>query len=147
MSYFTLNDILTRVSEHELVLITTDDAARTTVAATPVNDAITDAEGDIDSYLGKRYLVPLTDVPKVIVRHGVSIALHYLYGTKSTGRADQNIKDNYDAAISFLKDVSTGKAVLQGVASQQELTKSSQYRPGYISVKDRVFSRDNLSGF
>lgn len=147
MSYISLTDILNRVSENELIRLTTNSATATSVAATPVNEAIEDAEGEIDSYIGKRYSVPLSDVPKVIVRHAVSIAVYYLYSSKGTGRNDDNIKDNYDNAITFLKDVATGRAVLQGAVSQSELSKDSSYRPGYVDAEERVFTRTTLNGF
>lgn len=147
MPYITQTDITNRISEEELVRLTTNSATATSVAATPVDEAIADAEGEIDSYIGKRYSVPLTDIPKVIVRHGVSIAVYYLYSSKGTGRGDENIKDNYDNAITFLKDVAAGRAVLQGASSNVELSKDSTYRPGYFSADDRVFSREKLNGF
>lgn len=148
MAYITQTNITDRISEAELILITTDDPAAVAPDSDKVNAAIADADGVIDSYVGKRYVVPMTDVPKVIVRHCVSLAVSFLYRDRSTPRDDENIKDNYDEAIAFLKDISVGKAILHGVSSTTELSPAdANVTMGYFDAEDRVFTRDNLTGF
>lgn len=53
-----------------------------------IDEAIADADGEIDGYLAKRYAVPLAPVPKVINKFSKDIALYNLPDwTKRDGRA------------------------------------------------------------
>lgn len=129
---------------NELTLITTDDADAVAPDPDVITEAITDAEGMIDSYVGKRYVVPLSPVPAIVEKLAVTISLYYLYTSVSNIRHDENIEKNFEKAIEFLKDVSKGNAVLQG-ATGVEISRSDSLSEGNaFSANDRVFSRTLL---
>ncbi len=77
-----------------------------------IDEAIADADGEIDGYLAKRYAVPLSPVPKVINKFSKDIALYNLMsraGLDEAGR-EGNYLTRYNAAIKFLTLVAEGKS-------------------------------------
>lgn len=148
-NYISQSDIEGRFPSDstELALITTDDTGATTPDAAVIAEAIDDAEGIIDSYVGLKYVVPMTSVPLAIVRAAVSLAIYFLYENKSTARADENIRKNYEDALQYLKDVSAGKAVIVGATGVEQTLAQDPSTVSYFSAEDRVFSRTKLETF
>lgn len=150
MGYISQSDIEGRFPEdsNELILITTDDTTALTPDADVISNAIDDAEGICDSYVGAKYVVPLTDVPLAIKRAAVSIAVYFLYENKSTARADENIRKNYEDALAYLKDVSAGKAIIVGATGlEPTLNNDGLNSSTSLSANDRMFSRSLLESF
>lgn len=78
-----------------------------------VDGALDAASQEADSYLATRYAVPVTatPLPEHLVQAVCDIARYRLYA----GAADQEVQNRYDQAVSWLKDVSAGRALLPGV--------------------------------
>ncbi len=77
--------------------------------------AIETADGLIDSYLQTVTTVPLAIVPSIIKQLSYDIAMFYLQSRNQYNEIPGYVKDNYDAAVFFLKDVAAGKANLPGL--------------------------------
>ena len=77
MAYCNLDDLKAAKDESTLKEIAGDG---TTIDTDLVDKAIEAADGDIDGYLKKRYLVPLSTVDKIIKNISVQLALYRLYG-------------------------------------------------------------------
>ncbi len=136
-NYIALADIERRISPADLVRLADHDEDGTADAAV-VSQAIEDAEGEIDSYLGKVYVVPIpAPVPKVLQQKAVTMACYFLY--KGRRALSEDIKDNYKACIAWLKDIVAGKAGLGILPKPSESAGAGGVRH---SVKDRVFGRD-----
>ena len=56
-----------------------DPAQREELVGPIIDEAIADADGEIDGYLAKRYRVPLSPVPKVINKFSKDIAVYNLF--------------------------------------------------------------------
>lgn len=127
MPYATQQDMLDRFGEEELLqLADRDDSG---VIDTAVLDAVLkDAEELIDSYLAKRYQLPLSNVPQSLVRISASIARYFLYKDEPTDAAQKG----YDNAIAWLKDIAAGKALLdaEGVEPDAAAAEPSIVTPG-----------------
>jgi len=143
VAYVTQQNLIDRFGEKELIQLTDrTNLPATTIDATVVAAAIGDAEKLADSYMAKRYALPLNPVPDVLVPVVANIArynLHSEYAEK-----DSAVTRNYKDAVAWLKDVASGIVQLEadGVASDQPASGQVQ-----ISAPDKVFSRDSLKGY
>ncbi|MFQ5765414.1 MAG: gp436 family protein [Rhodospirillales bacterium] len=109
MPYSTQSDIQKLLTPQQLVQLTDDDRDGLADAAV-VTEAIAQADGVIDSYLARRYTVPLTTVPAVIRAASVDIGIWNLYARRSI--ANESREKRYNATIAFLRALADGKATL-----------------------------------
>ncbi len=114
MAYCTQDDLLTMIPVKELAELTADSGD--TPDGQVVAEAIQRADGEIDSYLGMRYTLPLNPVPDQVMGLAMDMALYHLYSRRSVIPAVRQQK--YDAAVSFLKLAAAEGALLEqsGVA-------------------------------
>lgn len=135
MAYSTENDLLSMIPVKELAELTTDSGD--TPDSQVVADAISRADAEIDSYVGIRYTLPLTVVPDQLKGLSIDMALYHLYSRRSVAPTVRRQK--YEAALSFLKLVAAGEAVVEGASGL--LTETTQVGSEFSS-SPRVFSRD-----
>ena len=95
--------------------------------------------GIIDSYCGQVETVPFTTVPAVIKQHSITIAIYFIYSRRSV--APEIRKENYKDAISHLKDISIGKAVV-GATTEADYADDIQ---ASRTEDDKVFSMGKKS--
>jgi phage gp36-like protein len=141
MPYCTQSDILERISIDELIGVT-DDAGAGIVDTSVVARAIADADAEIDSYAASRYSVPFATVPAMIRKISVEIAVYNLFARRRG--ATSNTKERYDAALKFLKSVANGEVTLGADAPAESADDGIE---ASVSVDDRIFTKDTLSGF
>src|SRR5687768_9614958 len=103
MSYATNSDILTRVGPLVYVQLT-DDESLGSADETKVTQAREWAEAEVDSYLARRYAVPVSmagssDLALALKAIAVDLAVHRLYERKPPVPAD--IRLRHDAAIAW----------------------------------------------
>lgn len=112
-----------------------------------IQEAIEDADGEIDGYLNKRYPVPLLKVPKVINKFSKDIALYNIFSRKGIeeGTGEENYLTRYKNAIRFLENVAKGLIEIGGAPDQDEQTalKRGDFQ---IQSSPRLFSRKTLRG-
>lgn len=133
-------DLETRYGTEELAQLT-DRTAGVTINAAVVTRAIADAQAEIDSYVGARYLVPLAPVPDVINRVCCDIARYYLHEDRVT----EQVRRRYEDCVELLKAIATGKAELSLAADG-----SPAPAPGagvMVAAPDRTFSAALLSDY
>lgn len=97
------------------------------------------ADSMIDSYLGGRYALPITPIPTVLMATACDLARYWLYDDA----APERVRDSYEDAVGFLKDVSAGRVLLQLPAAAADASAGS---PAY-SAPDPVFSSDTLASY
>ena len=107
MDYCTIQNMLDRFSEEELIQLT-DTGDVGIVDQAVLQSAIDDASAFIDGYLQSRYQLPLTEVPRSLVRVACNIVRYFLYDDAATER----VQADYDGAVAYLKSVSKGEVVL-----------------------------------
>lgn len=110
MSYATQND-LERVYGESMVMRLADHDNSGTLDEqdqAAINDALTSASSTVDGYLATRYPVPLANPPLVIKNLTIDIAWYRL--AYSRLKQTTEMRQRYEDAIDFLKDVSRGKA-------------------------------------
>jgi phage gp36-like protein len=109
MSYSALSDITDDLDE-EILIQLTDDEDTGAVNESRVTAAIAKADAEIDSYLSKRYTLPLSSTPEVIKKLSVDIAIWNLYSRRN--KMEEVRKARYDAAVKLLVAMSKGDATL-----------------------------------
>jgi phage gp36-like protein len=137
MPYSLKTDLLTEISEDELIGLTDDESAGI-VNEARVTAAIAKADGIIDSYCGQVEAVPFIPlvggIPEIIKQHSITIAIYFLYSRR--GVSPEIRKENYKDAIAHLKDISTGKAALPPI-TEDEVSEEPQTSR---TEEDRTFS-------
>lgn len=107
--YATLEDMRGLYGEGELISLS-DRAGTGTVDGALVADALTRAGSEADSYLSRRYVLPLAEVPPVLKTVVCDIARHLLTGGPTT--ETDPIETRYKRAVAWLGDIAAGKADL-----------------------------------
>lgn len=114
MAYSDKDYFLTKIKETELNKLIADDSG--TPQDEYLTEAIKAADNTIDGYIRNAVeTVPLDPIPDVIKQYSYFIATYFLHDRNQYADIPQRVKDNYDLAINFLKDVSSGNASLEGV--------------------------------
>ena len=139
MPYATLQDLLDRFGEDELLQVADrdDDGVIDTAVA---DSALKDAEELIDSYIARRYRLPLASVPASLVRATANIARYFLYKDEPTEAAQKG----YDQAITWLKDIAAGRALLDAEGSEPASSSAGEPR---VIAPGRTFTDDTLGSY
>jgi len=143
MAYATQQDLIDRFGEDELIQLTDrTNLPAAAIDADVVAAALSDAENLADSYLAKRYALPLDPVPEVLTRTTAEIARYFLHGRRT--EKDDPVTRDYAQALTWLKDVAKGLVELEAAGIPPEESGSGQVQ---VDAPPRVFSRDTLGGF
>ena len=121
-----LTDLIDRFGAEELAHLT-DRANAEVIDETVINQAIADAEGEVESYLNavglvsrnnRGRLIYLDDQtpPKALTLKACDIARYYLHEDGVT----DIVQKRYDNAIAWLKEVKKDKTVLTGLPDPSE---------------------------
>lgn len=141
MAYSAEADFLKRISKEvydELVAPVTGD---TLTAAQIRDEAIATADDTINSYISSAVdTVPLDEPTKMIVQCSVDISIFNLHSRIQYDRIPEWVKDRYDACISWLKDVQSGKANL-GLSTTEE---AERVEKTVYASEERIMYRNSF---
>lgn len=141
MTYATQANLTDRFGEAMLVNLTDRAAVATSVIdAVVINRALVDTDSVIDSYLGTRYVLPLSTVPPMVVDLALQIAIYKLH----VNDPDPKISKDYDVALKMLDKISTGAIAIpaEGIAPQ-----SSNAQGVRATDRERPFTEASMKGF
>jgi phage gp36-like protein len=152
-AYISRNDIGNAIAEDVLKYLVDDErqGSITPAGEERIEQRIQDAESEVNSYLAQRYTLPLPEVPPVLKARALDIAVYRLFLRRGIrpGSADESVIDQYRLAVSWLKDVATGRASLT-FANGPEGSDGAKVGGGSkprIAAQRRIFSRDSLEDF
>lgn len=139
--YATRDDLEARFGESEVANL---EAMQSVSDA--VTSALQDAVEEIDSYVGVRYQLPLPSVPSTLKRVACNIARYRLYFQQPT----EEVENRYKAEIDFLKRIADGKAVLNilgadNQVSDEKPTQAPATMPIGTTYRGGVFGDDTLN--
>lgn len=138
--YATLEAMVNKFGEREIIALTDRGPPFTnTINNDVLNDAIETVNGEIDSYIGSRYAVPLNPVPKVLTQQACDMVRYYLTGAAAT--ATDDITSRYNNAIKFLTRVNKGELTLGGMPNEAGVAQTTS-NTAQMSSGGRVFGRD-----
>ena len=151
MSYSTRTEVREMIKDDALNAIIGDafieePAQREELVAPLIDEAIADADGEIDGYLAKRYAVPLAPVPKVINKFSKDIAVYNLFSRIGIdeGTGEKTYLNRYNAAVKFLTLVAGGKV---SIGADIDGDPASAAAAGFsIRSSPRLFNRDQMRG-
>lgn len=101
--------------------------------------ALDRADSLIDGYLAGRYALPVSPAPAVLTATACDLARYWLYDDAAPDR----VRQAYEDAVAWLKDVAAGKVLLQLPAAGAGVSSGS---PDW-DAPDRTFSFDALGLF
>lgn len=146
MAYATQSDIVTLYSEDALYVADRDGDGAPDVDA--ITRALTSASGEIDSYLGVRYPLPLPETPDLLVQFCVDIGIYRLASSRDT--LSEEHRRRYEDAIKHLEKIAAGKATLAIAApsdgDSEAPSEPSRPRPIVVGGPEREFTRDKMKG-
>lgn len=144
MAYSVLNDLKKMIPEESLIQLT-DDEGYGTVNQTRIDEAIAQADAEIDSYCGGKYSIPFAaPVPDIVKKISVDIAIYNLYSRRVEVIPDVRT-DRYKNAIRQLEGIS------KGIISIGEDPAPAAPTTGGVKTNktdnDRTFTKTKLEGF
>mgnify|MGYP001585036095 CR=1 FL=1 len=141
--YSTLTDIKKLIPETAIIQLTDDENAGV-VNQTRVDEAIAQADAEIDSYCGGKYSVPFATVPDIVKKISVDIAIYNLY-SRRVEEMPETRSDRYKNAIRQLEGIAKGNI---SIGEATEPTPATQGGPKTNKAdSDRIFTKDTLNGF
>jgi phage gp36-like protein len=112
MAYATSDDMVARFGTTEMIRLSTPFGQdMVAVVEDPIDTALDDASSVIDSYLRRRYAVPLVAAPPEIRRACQLLARYDLYQGEQKSPTEQVTRDR-DETLVWLRAVSRGEVVL-----------------------------------
>lgn len=141
MPYCTLQELTDRYSERMLLDISDrGDAPAEEVDQTLVDRAIADADALIDGYLKVRYALPLASVPRLVKDLSLRISIYYAHAHVAAGK----IKDDYEAALKTLREISAGTIRLDLDGAEPAASGASEVR---TNNPERPLSTATMKGY
>jgi phage gp36-like protein len=143
MPYCTLDDIRDQLDEVRLTQLT-DDEGLGAVNTLRVAKAVTDADEEVNGYIGARHRTPLDPVPSIVRKCSVDIAIYNLFARRD--RIPEARRDRYRDTIRFLEQIALGRFSLgnedpEGNPPASDAAATSGCNPA------RIFDRATLEGF
>ena len=106
--YLTRDELIERFGEQEIVKLERNIARTPDAHPATSEKAISDAEEAVNSFVAARYPMPLPVTTEPVKRAVAVVARYYLYKDKPT----EIVRLDYEDVMSWLKNIATGKAVL-----------------------------------
>lgn len=144
MPYSTLDDLIKLLPEETLIQLTDDEGAGEANQAR-IDEAISQADAEIDSYAGGRYGVPLASPPDLIRKLSVDISIYHLY-SRRVEEIPATRADRYKAAVRILDNIAKGIVTL-GITPPTAPSLQSKTAETNKPLDTNVFNRDSLLGF
>ncbi|MBT2131221.1 gp436 family protein [Aliiroseovarius lamellibrachiae] len=146
MTYATQDDIVTLYSEDALYVADRDGDG--VVDAEAVARALRSAGGEIDSYIGIRYTLPIPGEHELLKQFCVDISVYRLASSRDV--LTEEHRTRYDDAIKHLIKIGEGKASLNlpGPVNPDtgEETTPAKPRPIVTGGPEREFTRPKMRG-
>lgn len=145
MAYCTKADILKMLPESQLIRLTDDEGA-SAVNDGRVTEAIDSAAEEIDTYLGSRYVLPLSSTPPVLGKLNVDMAIYNLY-SRVKEQVPETRKERYQNAVRFLMKLAKGEVSI-GSQPPPDPPESGQYEgSSKAEVRTKVFDETTMDKY
>jgi len=117
VAYITDDDLRSALPLNALDDLTPVDGTDAAItAAVKVAAHIENAESEVDAWLGAKYTVPLTTVPRTVKQAVIAIAGYHVMMASTANSEEVEIwRTRYLRAIEWLKAVSEGKIAVGGL--------------------------------
>lgn len=137
--YATQQNLIDRFGEGELIQLT-DRHNTGAIDAVVLDQAIADADAEIEGYLVGRYALPLASVPPVLTLLACDLARYHLYDDHAT----EQVRTRYEDARRLLESIASGKVQLGLPAGGGAAPVAGSPE---VSTPGREFTKDTLRDF
>lgn len=142
MAYAAAVDLQARYPQTRLAELSDPDGAD--VQEAKLTTALADASAEMDGYLGRRYSLPLPQVPPVLQRTACDIAIYRLMSLLPKETV-ADARRRYEDAIEWLADLADGRIKLADLDGQELATGNTSRIAS--TTAPRVFGSDTLGAF
>ena len=144
MAYASLTDLEQRLGSAVYVQLT-DDVGTGEPDADVANEALRGAEGEVNSFLGRRYAVPVEtageeQLAAVLKSVTLDLAEYRLHARRPT--MPEDVRRRREAAFRWLQLVAAGQAVLP--SSRELADNPALAQAGEVTGPPRVLSRTEM---
>lgn len=147
-TYASQGDIVpTWMAEADAAQVVSGDPSATTLADGALDAYVEAAEAEIDGYVGQRYRLPLSAVPRMLTMLACRVARYRILTSRPSSPSETAQKD-YDSALEVLGKIADGTVSLgadvAGDAIAAAAPPGSTLQAGSFTP---VYTRDRLGGF
>ncbi|ELE2164765.1 DUF1320 domain-containing protein [Vibrio fluvialis] len=108
-----------------------------------INQALGHADDEINSFLGRRYILPLATVPGMLNQIAITIAFYWLADRDQ--QATNLLEERYKMQLEKLREIGNGKRDL-GLPTLDAQEESSVGKVELVQDNERLFTRKSLGG-
>jgi len=146
MTYASTSDLKERMGAATYVQLTDDEGTGQADEDKAV-EALEGAEGEVNSYLGRRYAVPVeltgeASTAAVLKSITLDLAEYRLHARRLI--IPEDVRRKREAAVRWLEEVASGRAVLPSVDSLE--SNAATGPGGFVTGSERTFSRESMEG-
>lgn len=153
MAYCTVNEVLSAIKESAYNALLgdeyIDDPEERRKRLEPLaEEAVADADAEIDGYLAKRYDVPMSPAPRILNKISKDIAAYNLMSRIGIDEQDRDktYLNRYNAVIKFLEGVAKGTISI-GAGDAGDTQAQAAQKGFRIDHSERLFSRESMKGW
>ncbi|AWK84477.1 gp436 family protein [Photobacterium damselae] len=139
--YATKQDLVDR--DEQLLWNLALDRSTETINETYVEQALEQADDEINSFLGRRFVLPLPTVPSLLNKIAITIAFYWLADRDQ--QATELLQKRYDQAMQQLREIANGKREL-GLPTIEQVPEGSVGKVELLQTNERLFTRTSLKG-
>ena len=143
MAYIEQADLLTRMTETELVQ-TTNDAGGDTVDTDVLDGILSEVDAIVDAHVGVRYSAPVESPSQFLKNQCLSIVVFKLMNRR--GMAPEHVERNYDDAMKILDKIAKGQIEFADTALKQPASLRTT-KDTVTGREESVFDRKKLEDF
>ncbi|MGL5007370.1 MAG: gp436 family protein [Plesiomonas sp.] len=140
-TYATKQDLLDR--DEGMLWNLAVDRSTNELNETWIDEALRTADDEINGRLGRRYVLPLPQVPDMLKRIAIVISLYWLADRDQ--QATNLMDERYKRAIEQLKDIASGKLEL-GLPTPEKPLEGPVGKAELVQQNERLFTRKSLRG-
>jgi phage gp36-like protein len=152
-NYASTTELIARFASTEEAAYATDSLDPAVPTTTVLAEAIGSAEGEMNSYIAKRYLVPAvttdTEVDELLTSCALDMAKFHLLNRKPN--TPEQVTRQYERRVEWLQKIATGGVVLPATATLASTTSDDPLADWSDSTRTldedrgRMFSRETMS--
>lgn len=138
-TYVTKQDLIDR--DEQMLWNFAIDRTTNELNDTWINQALDQADEEINSFLGRRFVLPLETVPGILNKVAIIIAFYWL-GDRDN-QVTELLEKRYKDALTTLREIANGKREL-GLPTLEAPTESSVGKVELVQDNERIFTRNSL---
>lgn len=140
-TYATKQDLLDR--DEGMLWNLAVDRSTNELNETWIDEALRTADDEINGRLGRRYVLPLPQVPGMLKRIAIVISFYWLADRDQ--QATNLMDERYKRAIELLKDIASGRIEL-GLPTPEKPLEGPVGKAELVQQNERLFTRNSLRG-